>query len=82
MLKVGDGLGLEDAVNQFLHDDAIDLLALRCLGAHVLDAVRHEFFRVDAAFDEPTCAGESEAPESARCSPCGDSIGDMQPLQR
>ena len=64
--KYGDRLGLEHAVDQLVHDDPVDLVALRRGRTHVLEPARRQLLRIDLAVDQPARAGDAEAPEAAR----------------
>jgi len=81
-LKTSDRLGLEDAVNELIHDDAVDFFALGAVGTHVLHSARLELFRIDLALDEISSSGQAEAPEPARDRLGGDDLGDVEPGQR
>ena len=63
--KIGDRLRLEDAAHQLVHDDAIDLLALGSVRAHVTQPARRELLRVDLALDQPARSDQAEATEPA-----------------
>src|SRR5947208_2293823 len=54
-------LRLENAAHQLIHDDAVQLIALRGLGPHERDAARRERGRIDVALDKPTRAEDAEA---------------------
>lgn len=78
-LEGGDGFGLEDAVDELVHDDAVDGLALGGVGAEEVDVVGGELVGVDAAFDEVAGSGEGDAMEAAGGGVGGDDFGDVEP---
>ena len=71
-----------DAAHQLVHDEAVDLLALRLLRPHIPEAAGRQFLRIDLAVDEPARAGETDALEAARERLVADGIGDVQPRDR
>ena len=73
---------LEHAAHQFIHDDAVDVVAFDRRRAHVFQAARGKFFRIHIAVDQPARAGQAESSESARDGVCGNDFGDVQPRQR
>jgi len=81
-LEAGHRLGSEDARDQFVHDDAVDLVTLAGGRAQMLQPAIGELFRIDVALDQPPCAGQAEAPEASRRRFRGDHLGDVQPGQR
>ena len=70
--KIGDGLRLEDAVDELVDDDAVDLVALGGARADEVKPAGGELLRVEVAVDEPARSGQAEAPEAARVSLLGD----------
>src|SRR5207253_2541393 len=64
-LKVSDRLGLEDAVNQLIEDDAIDLFAFAGVRSHKLQPARGKFFWINLALDQITSSGQGKAPKPA-----------------
>jgi hypothetical protein len=78
-LEGGDGFGLEDAVNEFVEDDAVDGVALIRIWPKVIDAVSGEFVWVDIAFGEPTGSRDGDAAEASRGGSGGDDLGYVQP---
>jgi hypothetical protein len=81
-LMVSDCVGLEDPVNQLIHDDAIDFFPFRGVRAHIRQSARGESFWIDPALDQPTSPDQAEAPEAALDGAGGDDLGDVQPAQR
>jgi hypothetical protein len=79
---IGDRLRLEDAVDQFLHDDPVQFLSLVGARAQVFEPVRRKLFWIDLAPDEPARAEQAEAVEAAHSGFFSDDLGDMQPRER
>lgn len=69
------------AVDEFVHDDAVDLGALLGVGAGVLDVALGELLGVDAGFDEPLGSGEGDAAVASSGGLVGDDLGDVEPGQ-
>ena len=81
LLEVGDGFRLEHAVDQLVHDDAVDLLALGQARPQVTDGAAGEFLRVHLALGQPARAGDADAQEAAAVSLGRHALGDVQPRQ-
>ena len=81
LLQVGDRVGLEDAVDQLVHDDAVDLLALGEARAHVAQRAPSELLGIDLALGQPARAGDGDAQEAAAVGLGRDALGDVQPWQ-
>jgi hypothetical protein len=79
---VENRLRLEDAADELIHDDAVDLLALLVVRTDVVQAVRPELCRIDLALDQPARADESELPVPAQGGLGGDDLGDVEPGAR
>src|ERR1700730_12774675 len=77
LLEVRDCFGTKDAVDELVHDDAVDGGAFRCGGPDVCDAALGELLRVDVAFDQVAGAGERETPEAACSGLASDNAGNM-----
>ena len=75
-LEATDRLPLEDAIHQFIHDDAIDLFTFNGVRMHALQTARRELLWIDLALDEPARARQTEAPEAALDRLLGDDAGD------
>ena len=82
LLKCGHRLRLEDSIDQFIHDDAIDLFAVLRVRAHILQVTRLQLFRIHLALDQIASAGQAQAPEAATDGLGCDRISDVQPAQR
>ncbi|MNZ90459.1 hypothetical protein D3C78_1094220 [compost metagenome] len=76
------GFGLEFAIDQFVHDDAAQGDPVCFGGAQVIQPLRTQLVRVDAAVDQPARAQDADAPVAARTRFGRDLFGDMQPRQR
>jgi hypothetical protein len=81
-LMIGDCFGLEDAVDQFIHDDAVDLVALGGARTHEREAARPELFRIGLAVHQPAGADQADAPEPALGRLRGDDLGNVHPGER
>ena len=79
---IGDRLRLEDAVDQFLHDDPVQFLSLVGARAQVFEPARRKLFWIDLAPDEPARTEQAEAVEAAHSGFFRDDLGDMQPRER
>lgn len=81
-LMEGDSLGGEDSADQFLHDEAVDLITLGRGGAQAFNAERGKLIGVDAAVDEPAGAEQADAAEAAEAGFFRDDEGDVEPGPR
>jgi len=82
LLKVRDCLRIEHAVNQLIHDDAVDFFSFRWTWTYILQAVSRKLFWIDLAIHQPTSPGQTEAAEAASNGFLGDDFGNVQPGQR
>ena len=82
LLEGGDGFWFENAVDELVHNDAIDSFALCEVGSHALDVAGGEIVGVYIAFDQPAGSGERDALEATRCGVGGNDFGDVQPGER
>jgi hypothetical protein len=75
-------LRCDEAVHQFIHDDAVDPVALGGGGPHALHSMSPQSFGIDIAIDEPTRAGQTDTPEPTLHGSFGDDVRDLKPRQR
>jgi hypothetical protein len=64
-LKVHNGLGCENAIDQLIHDEAINFFAFGGVWTHIRQAPFHESIWIDIALYEPASSRQADAPEPA-----------------
>src|SRR5207245_5772377 len=81
LLEVGDGGPRENTVNEFRHDDAIDLVAFLWGRTDVVQPARGELLRIDVALHEPARSGQAQPPEAPLGGVCRHDFRYMEPWQ-
>ena len=70
------------AIDQFVEDDARDLVAIGIGRPQTFDALRFQSLRIDLALHQPRGAGDADSRIAARLRFMRDDLGDVQPRQR